>query len=165
MISPSVISLLVLFFSPTAWAQDEPTTPVAVSGVLFSHFGLDLSDDDLASDFDVDRAYLTFKRKIGEDFAVRVTTDVGRVSEEDAKLRLFVKYAYAEWTGALPGTTLRFGAAAMPFPGYYDMFWGHRYVSKSFTDANRLLKTSDFGVHALGQAGDGLLDWQLSFFS
>jgi len=156
------LPVLMLFVSPGALAQDQDPAPVSVDGVLFSHFGVDLSDDDLASDFDVDRAYLTFRRDIGDDFAVRVTTDVGRVSEDDAKLSLFVKYAYAEWKGALPGTTLRFGAAAMPFPGYYDTFWGHRYVSKSFTDANKLLKTSDFGVHALGQAGDGLLDWQLS---
>ena len=162
MITPRGLSVVLFFLTPTALAQEQAPPPIDVSGILFSHFGLDLSDDDLASDFDVDRVYLTYRRKIGDDFAVRVTTDVGRVSEDDAKLSLFVKYAYAEWKGALPGTTLRLGAAGMPFPGYYDNFWGHRYVSKSFTDANKLLKTSDFGIHALGQAGDGLVDWQLS---
>ena len=150
-----------LLLSSTAFAQDDASAPVTVSGVVFSHFGVELSNE-AATDFDVDRVYLNFRKKIGDDFGVRVTTDVGRIDDEDGKLRLYLKYAYAEWRDVLPGATLRFGAAGMPFPGYYDAFWGHRYVAKAFTDANKLLNTSDFGLHALGTIGDGHADWQLS---
>ncbi len=153
--------LPMLLGSTTAVAQDAEPAPVAVSGVIFSSFGVDFTDAPTSA-FDVDRVYLTYKKKIGDDFGIRVTTDAGRTTEDDGKQRLFVKYAYAEWKNALPGTTLRFGAAGMPFPGYYDKFWGHRYVSMAFTDANKLLRTSDFGMHALGKTSGGLFDWQVS---
>lgn len=160
-----------------ALADDAPAT--TLGGKLYGHWGLDLDPDaEQANEFDIDRVYLTAKRKLGDHLAVRVTTDVGRekaqdiaVSDgaggateievpEDTKIRLYLKYAYLEYKGALPGVKLRLGAAGTPWIGHYDGFWGHRWVKKSFADSEKVLDSSDIGVHALGSHADGLFSWQ-----
>ncbi len=157
--------------------------PVAFSGEVFSHYGIDLTEGaDLSNEFDIDRVYLTAKAKLGGRTSVRFTTDVGREKPqhielpetatdpavelevpEEEKIRLFMKYAYLEWKpAAVPDLKLRFGSAGTPYPGYADKFWGHRFVSKSFADNNKLLPTADIGVHVLGKHADGLLDWHVA---
>jgi hypothetical protein len=44
--------------------------------------------------------------------------------------------------------------------GFSSGFWGHRYVAKAFTDEERILSSSDLGVHALGSHAGGQLTWQ-----
>jgi hypothetical protein len=50
-----------------------------VDGVIFAHWGIDLRDGaNNANEFNIDRAYLSARRTLGDAFAIRVTTDVAR---------------------------------------------------------------------------------------
>lgn len=170
------LSVLAAFSAPAR--ADEPK-PTELGGLLYAHWGLDLDPAaEQANSFDLDRVYLTARRSVSEQLAVRVTTDVGREQAqhvevpdgaggstevavpEDSKIRLYLKYAYLEWKDALPGVKLRFGAAGTPWVGFYDDLWGHRWVRKSMADGEGVLDSSDLGVHAVGSHADGLLSWQ-----
>jgi hypothetical protein len=109
--------------------------------------------------FDIQRVYLTTKAPIDETFSVRVTTDVGRTDEH--QFEVFLKYAYLR---AKLGSDVKLmvGAAATPYVGMSEKFWGHRWVAKSFTDQEGLLNSSDLGVHLQGDHSEGLVSWAAS---
>ena len=163
-----------LILSPSALAGDKPE--IKWSGKVYAHYGYMLGEEaEKYNEFDIDRVYLTAKAKLDSDLSVRVTTDIGRAKPqgadvdgdgsedievpEDEKLRVFLKYAYLEWAAA-DSVKLRFGAAGTAFVGYYDKFWGQRYLAKAFTDDNKILDSSDIGIQALGKISDGLVTWQ-----
>ncbi len=165
-----------------AHAEDGPAKPdpFKVGGVVFMHAGTDLDEDaEKRTEFDIDRLYLTVKKGLGHNLRVRVTTDAGREKAqsvafedsaggaveadvpEDTKIRVFLKYAYLEWE-PVDDVKVRFGSAGTPMPGYYDKFWGYRFVSKSFTDQFKVLHSADFGVQAVGKHAGGAVDWAAS---
>ena len=165
-----------LMFSSSSIAGDKPE--IKWGGKIYAHYGYMLGEDaEKYNEFDIDRVYLTAKAKLDSNLSVRVTTDIGRAKPqevevtgeggesatvevpEDEKLRVFLKYAYLEWAAA-DSVKLRFGAAGTAFVGYYDKFWGQRYLAKSFTDDQKILDSSDIGIHALGKISDGLVTWQ-----
>ena len=149
------LAALCLLAPRDARAEGEES-PVQLSGTLFGHWGYEFGDQ--ANDFGLDRIYLTARRSLGSDFSVRVTTDVDR--PDDSKLRPFIKYAYLEWTGAFEGIKFRLGAAGTPYIGFFDAFWEHRYVAKALSDGNKILSSSDLGVHAIGSHVGGQFSWQ-----
>ena len=133
--------------STSALAQSDTSPPTTVDGVIFAHWGMDLSDgENYANDFNIDRAYLTARRKLGDSLAIRVTTDVAREKDqpEDEKIRVYLKYAYLEWKNALPGVKFRFGAAGTPLINYRDSFVRHRYIRKSFTECFRCASSAHY---------------------
>ena len=165
-----------LMVSFSTFAADKPE--IKWSGTVYAHYGYMLGEEaEQYNEFDIDRVYLTARSQLSSDLSVRVTTDVGRAAPqgvdtngdgsedievpEDEKIRVFLKYAYLEWA-ASDSVMLRFGSAGTPFIGYYDKFWGQRYLAKSFTDNNKILDSADIGIHALGQISDGLVSWQTS---
>jgi len=150
---------------------------VKVSGKIWTSYGVDLTDpDDLANGFEVDRAYLTAKKKIGDDISTRVTLDVGRMKDQttsfvdsagteveveipqDPRLQAWLKYAYVGWK-ATDDIELRLGAAGTPYVGFAEKVWGHRYMSKVFVDSVGIQGSSDIGLHGLGEHADGKVGW------
>ena len=163
----AVVAILVFGLSlglPTSASATEHANKTTVGGLVFTHWGMDLSKDaEEANAFEINRVYTTVRHSINERLSMRVTTDVGRnTGSGDTKMHLFLKYAYLEWKGFAPGMKLRFGAAATPFVGDSSAFTGLRYISKSLADRSLQLSTSDLGVHVLGQHLDGALSWQVS---
>jgi len=174
----------MLFASGSALAEEakakeaKAKEAVEVSGVMFSSWGANLNA--MTNAFTIDRIFLNAQRTLGEDFAVRVTTDVDRQTPSevtadvggmtmpvaiptDRKLRPHVEYAYLEWKNALPGVkTIRFGAAATPWASHSIRFWGHRWVRQNFATQHNVLNRSDLGVHAMGVFSEGLVNWQAS---
>jgi len=158
------LSLALLLSIPAAALAADGESKTKIGGLLFSHWSMDLSKDaEEANAFEVKRVYTTIKHSINDDLSMRVTTDVGAVkNSDDTKMRLYLKYAYLEWKGFAPGMKLRFGAAGTPFVDDSSKFTGIRYISKSLADRNKLMSTSDLGLHVLGKHLDGALKWQLS---
>jgi hypothetical protein len=161
-----------LALSTSAIAEEEK---LHMGGVVFGHWGADLNE--MTNEFDLDRVYLNARRNIGDSFAIRITTDVGREEiqtvnvpymgttlpipvAEDTQTRVYLKYAYLEWKEALPGVKLRFGMAETAWNSQFNRFWSHRWVRKSFADQHGLLASSDLGVQALGSLSDGMVTWQ-----
>lgn len=167
---------IALAFPGTALADGKPR--IEWGALIFAHYGYMLGEEaENYNEFDIDRAYLTARSKLSNNLGVRFTTEVGRAEPqgvdvdgdgsddlevpEDEKIRVFLKYAYLEW-GVSHDVKLRFGSAGTGFVGYYDDFWGQRYIAKSLTDDNSILDSADIGVHALGTHADGLFSWQSS---
>jgi len=165
-----------LAFPGTAWAEGKPR--IDWGALIFAHYGYMLGEEaEHYNEFDIDRAYLTARSKLSNNLGVRFTTEVGRAEPqgvdvdgdgssdievpEDEKIRVFLKYAYLEWD-VTDDVKLRFGSAGSAFVGYYDDFWGQRYIAKAFTDDHSILDSADIGVHALGSHADGLFSWQSS---
>ena len=155
---PSLLAMTVLGVPSVAAAGDSS---VDLSGLIYAHYGYGLDEAaDGYNEFDIDRVYLTAKSRLGKGFSARVTTDVGRTgSEDDTKIRAFLKYAYLE-SKLNDEFKLRFGASGTAWTSQYDKFVGYRWVSKSLADKNKVLSTSDIGVQALGKHMDGMVSWQ-----
>lgn len=160
----TALGFVLLLSTSTIALADGHGAKTKVGGLLFSHWTMDLSKDaEEANAFEIQRVYTTIKHSISSDLSMRVTTDVGAVkNSDDTKMRLYLKYAYLEWKGCAPGMKLRFGAAGTPFVDDSSKFTGLRYISKSLADRNKLMSTSDLGVHVMGKHLDGSLSWQLS---
>jgi hypothetical protein len=156
-------------------ADEKPKPEVQLGGLIFAHYGLSLTDGaDSYNEFAIDRAYVTAKAKMGDQFAARVTLDVDRMKPVttdtgsftvDTKYRLFLKHAYLEYKGLAPGVKLRGGMIDTPYQGYADKFWEHRYVAKGQGDENGNIATSDLGVSVGGEHLDGLLDWTAGVYN
>jgi hypothetical protein len=155
--------------------DDKPKPEVQVGGLIFAHYGLDLTDGaENFNEFAVDRAYLTAKAKITPALGARltldadrmkpVTTDTGEYSF-DTKYRLFLKHAYVEWKDFAPGMKVRAGMIDTPYQGYYDKFWEHRYVAKGQSDDNGNMSTADLGVSIGGEHAGGLVDWTVGAYN
>jgi len=162
----SLFLVPALLALPLSIASGETPTPsLKISGLLISNYHYNLGDTPGTpnNQFSIDRVYLNFNSQITEDFAARVTTDTGRLTEsKDQKLRSYLKYAYVEYKGLGGGLKLRFGATGTGFIAKHDQFVGQRWLSKAFTDQNRLLSSSDLGLHVYGTHLKGLIDYQLS---
>ena len=161
-------SLIVALLAPTslllsapAFANDEA---VKVSGKMWVSYSLDLTDSEaMANEFDVDRAYLTFKKNIGDNVTTRLTLDVGRDKDQttsfvdslgteveldtpqDPRLHAFVKYAYVGWK-ASDEVELRLGSAQTPYVSFAGKIWGHRFLSKVFIASVGLQGGADLGA-------------------
>lgn len=153
---------------------DKPAFPVVKpGGVLFAHYGYNLSDGaDGYSEFAVDRVYVRADAQITKRLAARITLDADRLKATDAsgapldtKYRVFVKHAYLEVKDVLPGIKLRAGMIDTPYTPFYDAFWGNRYITESFAKNQKLLETADLGVGAWGDHANGLVGWNVSLLN
>jgi hypothetical protein len=152
------VTLPLALLSGTALAE---TPSVDLGGLLYAHYGYLLDEEAHGyNEFDIDRVYLTARSKLGKGFSARVTTDMGRTgSEDDTRIRTYLKYAYLE-TKLNDEFKLRFGASGTAWCSQYDNFVDHRWISRSLADKNKVLSTSDIGVQALGKHMDGMVRWQ-----
>lgn len=155
--------LLLTSLSLALAADDEKPLDIKFDGVVFAHYGYDLTDygSEAANGFggfDLSRAYAGFKVDKGPHLAVRFLLDAGR-GGTDMKQYVFVKNAFLEWKDPAPGLKIQAGMVPTPWTGFYDNFAGIRYISKSLGDSTKVLQTADFGVGAQGNHSKGLLDW------
>jgi hypothetical protein len=176
-----VLVLATTLASPLALAADDPAPTVKVSGVVFAHYGVDLTEGaDLANSFDLDRTYLKVDGAIGEHWGTRLTLDASREPTqtvsvpggpggvvdveipEDRRFRVFVKHAWLEYRSPAAGVKLRLGMADTAYLPFFDGFWGYRWVTKGAADDFKLQNTADLGVHGVGEHADGLVSWQAS---
>lgn len=150
-----------------AEAKKFEVPPVKVSGLIFAHYGYDLTETAAsANSFDLDRAYLTASSQMSEHLGAKITLDAGRLDDTaaDTKVRVFVKNA---WLEAANGKAIkaRFGVVDTGYVGYQESFIGGRYVAKMMADDQKLQSTADFGVNVQGEQAGGLLSWHAAILN
>lgn len=191
--------LILLALDPTALAADkeaEPPAaeapkkekkdkvPVKMSGLLYAHAGLDLTEGaELATAFDLDRAYLRADAKIDDHWSTRLTVDAGRekVAEveipgattgaaatvltvpEDERLRLFVKHAWLEYSAGDVRT--RAGIVDTTYVPYTEAFLGTRWQARMAMDEVKWQSTADLGVAVSGDHADSTVLWSAGVFN
>jgi len=136
--------------------EKKPET--SVGGVIFFRWQKGLQNATLPNNFDVERAYLDFKRDLDANANVRVTLDVARLdtskldtSKKSQQLFDYLKYAYVDLKEALPSLNLRLGLQPTYWIDFVDKILGIRYVAKNLTDNEGVLTSADFGVGGLGK--------------
>ncbi|SEL82023.1 Phosphate-selective porin O and P [Pseudoxanthomonas sp. GM95] len=116
--------------------------------------------DSSGTGFDVKRFYLTVDHKFNDIWSANLTTDFQYLSAI-SNTEVFVKKAYVQ--GKFDDAfTLRIGAADMPWIPYAEKFYGMRYVENTLTDRLSYGTSSDWGMHALGDLGGGIANYQVS---
>ena len=132
-----------------------------VSGVVYFRWQNGVENaSTVINNFDVERAYVDIKKKIGDNSLARVTLDFGRLSSTETTKNLYgyLKYAYLEVP--LVSSNLfnvinydiagRVGLQETVWTSWVDKVLGLRWIAKSLTDNERVLTTADFGVGATG---------------
>jgi hypothetical protein len=163
-------------------AAEEPKPeppPVKVSGVIFAHYGLDLTEGaDLANAFDLDRTYLKIDAKPTDVLGIRLTLDSNRESAqtvtdstgaefvvpEDPRFRVFVKHAWLEWK-ATSDISVKGGMIETVFVPFVEGYTGLRWTAKTFLDDNKLESSADLGVSVFGKHAKGLVSWAAGVYN
>lgn len=145
-------------------ATNTVTMPVEFSGLLFPQFiygGAKGNGTRSANQFQLERAYLTAKAKIGDRTSLRLTTDIYRPGGNGgytvrAKFA-FVQYDY--WTNGegFMGTNaqVRLGLQQTILNETEESFWP-RYVAKIATERAGFFSPADLGVSNTLSFGNGM---------
>jgi hypothetical protein len=170
--------------SPPAPAP-EPAKPadakpsVKISGVVYAHYGLDLTDGaEKMNSFDLDRAYVKADAKLTDKIATRVTIDANRLAPStvtlpdgstaavptDTRLRVFVKHAWVDFTVAKDIHVLG-GVIETPYVSFFENQTGMRWTARVFLEEDRLESSADLGVVATGKHKNGLVSWAAGVYN
>jgi len=132
-----------------------PPPSLDFSGVLYANFqyGGEAGPAKASNKFDVERAYLTFRIPAGDDFSVRVTTDLFQQTSpgSDSFYRGWVvraKYAYLQYNylrGSGWRAFARAGLLQTVFIEHDEQFWP-RWISTSPTERAGYFSSADAGV-------------------
>jgi len=157
----------------------KDNSDVKVSGELRIAYTKNVENTTTKNNFDVTRAYLTFKKKLGWDAAVRVTLDVARLAATSAftgtstpkptgtvsttmstsVLSDYIKYAYVDLPVNIPASlqvipvtlTGKIGLQHNMWIDWADKIWENAYIMKQFDDNEGIMSSADFGLGATGK--------------
>jgi hypothetical protein len=154
---------LALAGAATAARADGSTTKI--SGKVFADFSYRVNSDDgtntareAGTEFDLKRFYLTVDHSFSEVFGARFRSDIG---DQNGRYDVFVKNAYLEAKLA-PEFVVRAGAADLPWVPLVEDLYGFRYVENELVDRVKFGTSADWGLHALGKFGGGLVNYSVS---
>jgi hypothetical protein len=141
-------------------ADDTPTVKVGVT--IFTDYTytdaptlLDADGNEInPAAFDVKRAYINVTGSINHLVAYRITPDITRESGSggnlDGSLTFRLKYAYGQFNlddaWASKGSWVRLGEQQTPYVDYMENIYRYRFQGPIFTDAEKYLTSSDFGL-------------------
>ncbi len=112
--------------------------------------------------FDISRAYLDFKKKLGAGASARVTLDVARISGASAQnLFDYLKYAYVDLPVEIPSSmqvipfslTAKAGLQHTCWIDWSGKVWRFENILKAYSDVNKnsVGSSADFGLGAAGK--------------
>jgi hypothetical protein len=106
---------------------------------------------------DVTRFYLILDHTFDATWSANLTTDF-QYSSAIGNTELFVKKAYLQGKFS-DAFVLRAGSADLPWVPYAEGVYGYRYVEKVIVDRMSFGTSADWGLHALGKAADGKVNY------
>jgi hypothetical protein len=140
-------------------AAQNPS-PLAISGVSFAQWGVQLDSTSPSNSFDVTRAYLNFVGKFSGGIQTRITGDIYADADNAHSYRL--KYAWFSWTPENSALTYKFGLLTTPFIDWEEALWDYRMQGPVGVDRNHFMTSSDFGASIEGNVNHDLVNFQLS---
>lgn len=137
--------------------KDDATgtkTPDSGYGVDVKRFyiGIDHQIDDMWS--------ASFVSDIGDN-SVTVKNGPANLGGTSKRYDIFVKKAYIQAKFA-PEAVLRIGSADMPWIPFDEGIYGYRYVENTLIDRLGFGTSADWGLHFLGEAGGGMVNYAVS---
>jgi hypothetical protein len=112
------------------------------------------------TNFDLKRFYVGIDHTFDPMFSANITTDTTYDGTTGVG-QIFIKKAYLQ-AKIVPELTIRAGSADMPWIPYVEGIYGYRYLEKTMIDRTSFGNSADWGIHALGSAFDGILNYQFS---
>lgn len=112
------------------------------------------------TNFDIKRFYVGIDHVFNDMFSANVTTDTTFDGGTGAG-QIYLKKAYLQ-AKIDPLLTVRVGAADTPWIPYVESIYGMRYFEQTLVDRTKFGTSSDWGVHVLGTAFDGILNYDLA---
>ncbi len=98
------------------------------------------------NEFEVRRAYLTYKRSLNDAFNLKFTADVGRFKNDSLNTALYayLKNALISWKTDYG--QLIFGLQGLNLFSVQEKNWGYRFLEKSAMDKNKFGSSADLGI-------------------
>ena len=156
---------IVPFFllATMAFAQDAPKLPVDISGVIFGSYYVNLSDADARLNtpnkgkhgYDLERVWLNFQKSLGDNWSMRVTTDIVQVTNTSGNPDNpaprgvpFIRWAAVEYKDNFGdiGARAQFGIMDHPIDGLLNRLAGMRWLSRTQLDLNGMQNSADLGA-------------------
>jgi hypothetical protein len=108
------------------------------------------------------RFYVGVDHKFSDVFSANITTDFRYNANGTSRdVLVYVKKAYLQ-AKLNPALTVRIGAADLPWVPFVEGLYGYRFVENTLIDRTKFGTSSDWGVHAFGTFGDGLVNYAVS---
>ena len=136
-----------------------------VSNINQSHTDLagNTTDDaQQGTQAELKRFYIGIDHKFNDVFSANITTDIRYNANGTSKdVLLYVKKAYLQAKLA-PELTLRAGSADLPWVPFVEGIYGYRFVENILVDRTKFGTSADWGVHAGGTFGKGIVSYAVS---
>jgi hypothetical protein len=113
--------------------------------------------------FDIKRFYVGIDHTFNSMFSANVTTDTVYDSGSSTG-QIYLKKAYLQ-AKVDPLLTVRAGAADLPWIPYVEGIYGMRYFEQTLVDRTKFGSSSDWGIHALGTAFNGILSYDFAMIN
>lgn len=149
----------------TVALAEEPKSETKISGKVFADFTSktvkkgDIKQDDSGIGIDVKRFYLGVNHAFDKEWSANFVADIG--DKGSKRYDIFVKNAYIQYK-ANDAAIVRIGAAGNPWVGYAEGIYGLRYIENTLVDRLKFGDSADWGLHLLGKAADGTINYQIS---
>ena len=131
----------------TAQAQDtkteEPKGKAIVQVFGNFHTGFGAGNDNRG--FELERSYLGYEYKLGNELSVKGVMDIGKSSDVNDYQRIaYIKNAQVSWKRS--NLTLNGGLISTTQFNFQEKFWGYRYIMESFQDEYKFGSSADLGI-------------------
>jgi len=159
-----LITVFVMLFPLNTFAQEKKQkVETKISGVIFAGYGFYLSKylaDGTKSrnfnSFDIPRVYFNAEAKFSDKIKAFAQLEVNLISKEiwtakEAKNDVYLKQVWLEIKDLYPDAKLTVGFVPVPWRGYEEKIWGHRFVSKILDDIEGLQSSTDRGLRLNGK--------------
>lgn len=117
---------------------------------IFSNFHSGLTSANNKSLFEIDRAYLGYQYYMSPNWMAEIKIDIGSPEDElvysKVKRYAYFRNVYIRYTKNK--FSIDFGLVGMTHSNVQEIFWGYRYILKSFNDEYRFGKSVDMGIVA-----------------
>lgn len=108
------------------------------------------------------RFYLGVDHKFNDVFSANITTDFRYNANGTSKdVLLYVKKAYVQ-AKLSPALFVRVGSADLPWVPFVEGIYGYRFVENTLIDRTKFGTSADWGVHAGGTFGNGIVSYAVS---
>jgi hypothetical protein len=108
------------------------------------------------------RFYIGVDHKFSDVFSANITTDFRYNTNGTSKdVLLYVKKAYVQ-AKLSPALFVRVGSADLPWVPFVEGIYGYRFVENTLIDRTKFGTSADWGVHAGGSFGNGIVSYAVS---
>ena len=147
----------------TGWFANTKVSGKAyfnVSNIRQKSDGVDSAQN--GTQAELKRFYLSVDHKFDNIFSANLTTDFRYSANGTSKdVLVYVKKAYVQATLA-PELYVRVGSADLPWVPFVEGLYGYRFVENTLIDRTKFGTSADWGVHAGGTFGKGIVSYAVS---